>query len=169
MSKSMAKLVAVTFILFVVFLLTFNNNYAKTTDNNSETANWKVYFTNEGKDIKETKEIKFRSVENNYVVPGKIAPGTKMKAEVEINIEKTDTPVEINAEIDESNLEKVFSIKATIDDDEVDNNTPAIANKGEKKILILELEWKENDSYDMEILDKKELSIPIKIEIYSHI
>lgn len=169
MSKSKARIIAVTFIIFVVFLFAFSNDFAKATSDSSETANWKVTFTNERKDLKETKEIVFRNVNNQNVVSDKIAPGSKMKAEVEIYIEKTDTPVEIYAQIDDYDLEKEFSITEKIDNNKINYNQPVIANKGEKKLLTIELEWNENTSNDVTLQQKNEITIPIKIEVCSHI
>lgn len=58
MSKSKAKLIAMTFIIFVISIFFINSNFA-TQINNEEVTDWKVSITSDTKDLKDTQEISF--------------------------------------------------------------------------------------------------------------
>lgn len=185
MFKSRAK-IAVTFIIFVVFILLVNNNYAKysnlaTLDNN-ETTDWKVTITKDTRDLKDTQEISFKVEDNPNVVSGKIAPGCKAVATIEVDLIGTKVPVEIVTLADESKLSKSMKLSAKIDGEsytigstkviELENNS-AFTEENGKKVITLELEWLNNGSNnknDTAIgISGETIKVPITINVVQHI
>ena len=61
-------------------------------------------ITNGAKDINDTHMIKFEVKRNNDVVLGKIAPGMKATAEIDIDLQKINGFVDIEIEFDNSKL-----------------------------------------------------------------
>lgn len=186
MFKSKAKIIAVTFIIFVVSILLVNNNYAKysnlSTLDNNETTDWKVTITNDTRNLKDTQEISFKVEDNPNVVAGKIAPGCKAVATIEVNLVGTKVPVEIMTLVDESKLLKSMKLSAKIDGEsytigstkiiELENNA-AFTEENGKKIITLELEWMNNDNNnknDTKIGIRGEtIKVPITINVSQHI
>ncbi len=185
MFKSKAKMIAVTFIIFVVSILFFNSNYAKysnlaTLDNN-ETTDWKVTITNDTRDLKDTQEISFKVEDNPNVVARKIAPGCKAIATIEVDLIGTRVPVEIKTLADESALPKFMKLSAKIDGKsytlgttkviELENNS-AFTEENGRKVIKLELEWINNDNNNDDTIigmSGKTIKIPITINVTQHI
>lgn len=186
MFKSRAKIIAVTFIIFVVSILLVNNNYAKysnlSTLDNNETTDWKVTITNDTRNLKDTQEISFKVEDNPNVVAGKMAPGCKAVATIEVDLTGTKVPAQIMLLADESNLSKAMKLSAKIDGEyytigstkviALENNTTFTEENG-KKIITLELEWVNNDSNnknDTKIGIRGEtIKVPITINVSQHI
>lgn len=186
MFKSKAKIIAVTFIIFVVSVLLVNNNYAKysnlaTLDNN-EITDWKVTITNDTRYLKDTQEISFKVEDNPNVVAGKIAPGCKAVATIEVDLIGTKVPVEIMTLADESKLSETMKLSAKIDGEsytigsakviELENNSVFTAENG-KKVITLEIEWLNNDSNNKNDttfgVRGEAIIVPITINVAQHI
>lgn len=186
MFKSKAKIIAVTFILFVVSILLINNNYAKYSNlvplDNNETTNWKVTITNDTRNLEDTQEISFKVEDNPNVVAGKFAPGCKAIATIEVDLIGTKVPVQMMLLADESELSKSMKLSAKIEGEsytigttkviELENNS-AFTEENGKKVIILELEWINNESdnkNDTEIGIKGEtIKVPVSINVRQHI
>ena len=97
MLKSKVKIVTATLIIFVISLLWIQNNYAMNQWKKKDVESWKVVMTSDTKDLKDTQEIKFQVENNPYVVSGKIAPGMKATATIEIDLTKIEGSVEFLA------------------------------------------------------------------------
>lgn len=186
MFKSKVKMIAVTFTIFVVSILLINNNYAKysnlATVVNNETTDWKVTITKDTENLKDTQEISFKVEENSNVVAGKTAPGCKAVATIEVDLIGTRVPVEIMTLADESKLPKSMKLSAKIDGESYTMGTTKVIEIGDnfefteengKKVIILELEWVNNDSNnknDITIATKGEtIKVPITINVVQHI
>lgn len=181
MFKSKVKLITIAFMIFVISLLYVNNNYAKIGySDNDEITNWHVVITSDTKDLKDTKEISFKVQESPNVAKGKIAPGLKALATIEIDIRKTKVPVDIKAIVDDTELQDCFKLTAKLDGKkyelgttetvELENNKEFTEENG-KKLLTLEIEWSDNDS-EMDTMigstiDK--ISLPVEISVIQHI
>ena len=112
--KSKVNVFVTAFIIILISFTSLNYVYAK----NSEIKdNWNVTITNDGKDINDTHKIKFEVQKNKNVVLGKIAPGMKATAEIEINLQKANGFVDIELEIDDSKLNDVFSLNTKFNDE----------------------------------------------------
>ena len=97
MQKSKANVFVTAFIIILISFTSSKYVYAK----NSEIKdNWNVTITNDAKEINDTHKIKFEVQKNKNVVLGKIAPGMKATAEIEINLQKVNGFVDIELEID---------------------------------------------------------------------
>lgn len=186
MFKSKAKIIAVTFIIFVVSILLVNNNYAKLSNlevlDNNEITDWKVTITNDTRDFKDTQKISFKAEDNPNVVAGKIAPGCKAVATIEIDLIGTKVPAQIILLADESKLSKSIRLSAKIDGEsytigeakvmELENNS-AFTEENEKRVITLELEWVNDDSNnknDTTIgLKGETIEVPITINVVQHI
>ena len=92
MQKSKTKVFVITIIALFISIATLKYVYAK---NNEIADNWEVTITNDAKEINDTRKIKFEVEKNKDVVPGKIAPGIKATAEIDINLEKINGFVDI--------------------------------------------------------------------------
>ena len=124
----------------------------------------------------------FEIEDNPNVAKGKIAPGSKGKSTIEVDITKTRFPVEIEALVDESNLPKCFNLIAKLDGEEYEfgtiktielgNNTEFTLENG-KRIFTFELEWvndeKNNELDTMIGRNLEEIRIPITIRVSQHI
>lgn len=184
MFKSKTKFIVTTFILFVIPLLFISNNYAShmITGKNNEITDWKVTITSDTKDLEDTQKIEFRVEDNRDVVKGKIAPGLKAIANVEIDLTETKVPVDICAEIDDATLNDTFSLTAKLDGENyksgtvktipIENNS-AFTPKNGNKILTLELEWVNNDNNNANdtILGVRgeTITVPVTIKVTQHI
>lgn len=186
MFKSKAKMIAVTFILFVVSILFINNNYSKYSKlvplDSNETTNWKVTITNDTRNLEDTQEISFKVEDNPDVVAGKFAPGCKAIATIEVDLSGTKVPAEIKLMADESKLPKSMKLSPKIDGEsytmgltkviELAKNSEFTKENG-KKIITLELEWENNDINDKDdtvigMMGEK-IKIPITINVEQHI
>ena len=114
MQKRKTSVFVTTFIIMIMSLTTLNYVYAR---NNEITNKWNVTITNDGKDINDTHKIKFEVQKSKNVVPGKIAPGMKATAEIDINLQKINGFVDIEIELDDSKLNDVFSLSTRFEDE----------------------------------------------------
>ncbi len=174
-----ARLIAMTSIIFVISIFCINKNFAKSA-NSEEVTDWKVAITSDAKDLKDTQEITFKVQDNPNVAKGKIAPGCKAISTITIDLEGTKVPVDILAKVNTSNLKKVFKLTAKLDGEEyclgttqtieLQNNSSFTRENG-KKILTLELEWKNgNNEEDTKIgIMGEKIKLPVEINVTQHI
>ena len=167
MQKSKANVFVTAFIIILISFTSSNYVYAK----NSEIKdNWNVTITNDGKDINDTHKIKFEVQKNKNVVLGKIAPGMKATAEIEINLQKANGFVDIELEIDDSKLNDVFSLNTKFNDENLSSKNKKKVKAGKIEKVLLELIWNGNDVEDTEIgINAALIEIPIKIKVLQHI
>lgn len=184
MNKIKLKII-VTFLIISTILLFFSNSiFAKYSSKAlSNIANWKVSITNDTKDLtlENIQEIEFEIEENENVTRGKIAPGTKAIAKVELDLTGTNVPVDFTATIDKTNLvSESFSLISKLDNEiytcgttkiiQLENNSAFNSENG-KRFLIFELEWNSNnDEIDTAIgIEHNTIKIPIKMTLSQHI
>lgn len=167
MQKSKANVFVTAFIIILISFTSSNYVYAK----NSEIKdNWNVTITNDAKEINDTHKIKFEVQKNKNVVLGKIAPGMKATAEIEINLQKVYGFVDIELEIDDSKLNDVFLLNAKFNDENLSSKSKKKVNAGKIEKVLLELIWDENDLEDTELgINTDSIEIPIKIKVLQHI
>lgn len=185
MYKSKAKLIAVTFIIFVIFISFMNNNFAtnlyKENLNEDEITDWKVTITSDTKDLKDTQEMNFKVENNENVAKGRIAPGCKAIATIEISLVGTKVPVDIIVKVDDSNLHDAFKLTTKLDKEvytsgttktlKLENNKAFTVENG-KRILTLELEWenKQNNITDTALgIIGGTVKVPVTINVTQHI
>ena len=136
MQKSKANVFVTAFIIILISFTSSNYVYAK----NSEIKdNWNVTITNDAKEINDTHKIKFEVQKNKNVVLGKIAPGMKATAEIEINLQKVNGFVDIELEIDDSKLNDVFLLNAKFNDENLSSKSKKKVNAGKIEKVLLEL------------------------------
>lgn len=182
MYKSKTKLVIATFITLVTSMFFMNNNFAKYLNvNNNEVTQWNVVMTSDAKDLKDTQEIKFKVENNPNVAYGKIAPGAKAYATIEINLTGTKLPVDISLVVDDSQLYNALKLTTKLDNElfksgttkliELENGSEFTCENG-KKIVTLELKWENNDSNNINdtIFASMHdfINIPITITVKQH-
>ena len=167
MQKSKANVFVTAFIIILISFTSLNYVYAK----NSEIKdNWNVTITNDAKEINDTHKIKFEVQKNKNVVLGKIAPGMKATAEIEINLQKVNGFVDIELEIDDSKLNDVFLLNAKFNDENLSSKNKKKVNAGKIEKVLLELIWKGKDIEDTEIgINIASIEIPVKIKVLQHI
>ena len=167
MQKSKVNVFVTAFIIILISFTSSNYVYAK----NSEIKdNWNVTITNDGKDINDTHKIKFEVQKNKNVVLGKIAPGMKATAEIEINLQKANGFVDIELEIDDSKLNEVFSLNTKFNDENLFSKNKKKVKAGKIEKVLLELIWNGNDLEDTEIgINTASIEIPVKIKVLQHI
>ena len=167
MQKSKANVFVTAFIIILISFTSLNYVYAK----NSEIKdNWNVTITNDAKDISDTHKIKFEVRKNKNVVLGKIAPGMKATAEIEINLQKANGFVDIELEIDDSKLNDVFSLNTKFNDENLSSKNKKKVKAGKIEKVLLELIWNGNDLEDTEIgINTASIEIPVKIKVLQHI
>ena len=167
MQKSKANVFVTAFIIILISFTSSNYVYAK----NSEIKdNWNVTITNDAKEINDTHKIKFEVRKNKNVVLGKIAPGMKATAEIEINLQKANGFVDIELEIDDSKLNEVFSLNTKFNDENLFSKNKKKVKAGKIEKVLLELIWNGNDVEDTEIgINAALIEIPIKIKVLQHI
>lgn len=182
MFKSKIKLIVITFILFAISLVFINNNYASymAVRKNNEVTDWKVAITSDTKDLEDTQKIDFKVENNSNVAKGKIAPGLKAIASVNIDLIGTQGPVDIYATIDDTSLKDTFRLTTKLEGEsytsgeirtiEIDNKSVFTKENG-NKILILELEWLDNDNENDTILgmNGETITVPVTIRVSQHI
>ena len=167
MQKSKTKVFVITIIALLISFATLKNIYAKKHEIADD---WKVTITNDAKEINDTRKIKFEVQENKDVVPGKIAPGIKATAEIDINLEKIDGFVDIEVEVDDSKFNKAFSLNTKFDHENVFTKKIERVKAGKTEKVLLELIWNENDVEDTQIgIDAESIEIPVKIRVLQHI
>ena len=167
MQKSKANVFVTAFIIILISFTSSNYVYAK----NSEIKdNWNVTITNDAKEINDTHKIKFEVQKNKNVVLGKIAPGMKATAEIEINLQKANGFVDIELEIDDSKLNDVFSLNTKFNDENLSSKNKKKVKAGKIEKVLLELIWNGNDVEDTEIgINIASIEIPVKIKVLQHI
>lgn len=167
MQKSKANVFVTAFIIILISFTSSNYVYAK----NSEIKdNWNVTITNDAKEINDTHKIKFEVRKNKNVVLGKIAPGMKATAEIEINLQKANGFVDIELEIDDSKLNEVFSLNTKFNDENLFYKNKKKVKAGKIEKVLLELIWNGNDLEDTEIgINTASIEIPVKIKVLQHI
>ena len=167
MQKSKANVFVTAFIIILISFTSSNYVYAK----NSEIKdNWNVTITNDAKEINDTHKIKFEVRKNKNVVLGKIAPGMKATAEIEINLQKANGFVDIELEIDDSKLNEVFSLNTKFNDENLSSKNKKKVKAGKIEKVLLELIWNGNDLEDTEIgINTASIEIPVKIKVLQHI
>ena len=167
MQKSKANVFVTAFIIILISFTSSNYVYAK----NSEIKdNWNVTITNDAKEINDTHKIKFEVRKNKNVVLGKIAPGMKATAEIEINLQKANGFVDIELEIDDSKLNEVFSLNTKFNDENLFSKNKKKVKAGKIEKVLLELIWNGNDLEDTEIgINTASIEIPVKIKVLQHI
>lgn len=167
MQKSKANVFVTAFIIILISFTSSNYVYAK----NSEIKdNWNVTITNDAKEINDTHKIKFEVRKNKNVVLGKIAPGMKATAEIEINLQKANGFVDIELEIDDSKLNDVFSLNTKFNDENLSSKNKKKVKAGKIEKVLLELIWNGNDVEDTEIgINTASIEIPVKIKVLQHI
>lgn len=167
MQKSKANVFVTAFIIILISFTSSNYVYAK----NSEIKdNWNVTITNDAKEINDTHKIKFEVQKNKNVVLGKIAPGMKATAEIEINLQKANGFVDIELEIDDSKLNEVFSLNTKFNDENLFSKNKKKVKAGKIEKVLLELIWNGNDLEDTEIgINTASIEIPVKIKVLQHI
>ena len=167
MQKSKVNVFVTAFIIILISFTSLNYVYAK----NSEIKdNWNVTITNDAKEINDTHKMKFEVQKNKNVVLGKIAPGMKATAEIEINLQKVNGFVDIELEIDDSKLNDVFLLNAKFNDENLSSKSKKKVNAGKIEKVLLELIWNGKDIEDTEIgINIASIEIPVKIKVLQHI
>ena len=148
MRRRKTRLFVTAFIFMIISLTTLNYVYAK---NNVIMNKWNVTITNGAKDINDTHMIKFEVKRNNDVVLGKIAPGMKATAEIDIDLQKINGFVDIEIEFDNSKLNDIFSLNVKFDDEYLSSKNKKKVKAGKIQKVFLELIWDENDLEDTEL------------------
>lgn len=167
MQKNKAKVFVITLIILFISITTLNYVYAK---NNETVDDWEVTITNDTKEIKDTHEIKFKVKKSKDVVPGKMAPGMKMAAEIEINLEKVKGFVDIEVKIDDSKLNKAFKLNTKLDEKSISTQKITKIESGSIRKIALELIWDGNNIEDTDIgANLETIEIPIQIKVLQHI
>ena len=167
MSKRVSRIIVTSFIIFAIAGLYINYGYAQ----NSELEdNWGVTITSDSKEINDTHKIKFMVEENPDIVSGKIAPGAKAVAKIDINLEKANGKVSISAKIDDSKLSKALKMDLKLDNEHFQSEKTVTVDAGMKKTLILQLEWNENDTEDTIIrMNQSTIEVPVEIKVTQNI
>ena len=167
MQKSKTKVFVITIIALLISFATLKNVYAK---NNEIADNWEVTITNDAKEINDTRKIKFEVEKNKDVVPGKIAPGIKATAEIDINLEKINGFADIEIELDDSKLNKAFSLNTKFNSESISTKKIESVKAGRIEKVLLELIWNGNDIEDTQIgINTQSIEIPVKIKVLQHI
>lgn len=188
MKKVEFKNLILTFLFIITLFFTINrfvknsfaNSFNLNNDNNTE---WNVKIKSDTKDItsKETKEIKFKVEENENVARGKMAPGSRAIAVIDLDLIGTKYDVDICLDADKNKLPQNFKLSANIDNEiyEIGNKLTLRLNKnhkfdelnGRKKFTII-LDWEdsENNNYDTLLLNSLDkISVPITVTVEQHI
>lgn len=167
MRRRKTRLFVTAFIFMIISLTTLNYVYAK---NNVIMNKWNVTITNGAKDINDTHMIKFEVKRNNDVVLGKIAPGMKATAEIDIDLQKINGFVDIEIEFDNSKLNDIFSLNVKFDDEYLSSKNKNKVKAGKIQKVLLELIWDGNDLEDTELgINTDSIEIPIRIKVLQHI
>ena len=172
MLKSKVKFITITFLIFVVSFSIVQNNYGKYF--NEEITNWRVVITSDTKELKDTQEIKFKVEDNSNVVNGKIAPGLKDRAGLEIDFSDFVGMADIQLLIDDSSLLECFKLKVKLDGETYEPDsirTIYLDGNNQIKKVFLEIEWLgNNNELDTSIgVNINELKIPITVNVSQHI
>lgn len=181
MLKSKAKMIAMTLIILGCSIFIMNQNLAN-QNNSKEIQDWKVKMTSDTKELKDTREIGFKVEDNANVVNGKIAPGIKAIATIEIDLIGTKVPVDISCNINDMNVLNFFKLTTKLDGEIYNSKTiktiklprnSEFTEENGKRVLTLELEWQNyemNSEVDTEIGKiGGTIKIPVTINVRQHI
>lgn len=156
-------------IFSILLCLFITNSYANIS--NEENKDWNVKITSDAKDLsfEKTEEINFKVEENENVAKGKIAPGMKATATIELDLTGNKYSVDFKMDADEEYLLKNnFNLKYYLDDEiyELGSSKLIDAEDAGIKIIKIELEWSKDGRY-IQGLDR--ISLPININVEQHI
>ena len=180
MLKNKAKLIAMFLLMFIISAFIIGSkNYANMLKENSEgVTNWKVAMKSDAKDLNDTRKISFKVQDDPNIAKGKIAPGSKAIATIEIDLRETTAPVEIVANVDKKDISSQLNLTAKIDDEEYEigtgrtikpENEKLFTSKDGIKVIELELEWDyegNDDRLDTEMgIMAGNISIPVSISV----
>lgn len=167
MQKNKANVFVITLIIIFSSFTGLNYVYAK----NNEIVDYLVVtITNDAKEINDTHKIEFKVEKNKDVVTGKIAPGMKATAEIEINLKEVTSFVDIEVKIDDSNLNKAFKINTKLDEKTTSTSKISKIEAGSIRKLEIELIWNENNIENTIIGNNAEtIDVPIQIKVLQHI
>ncbi len=110
MNNKTVKTLMVVAMLFTLSLYFIGGTYARyigeyTGNATASVAKWKVQLN--GKSAEETSmDLTFTPTKSEYVVDGKIAPGSSSTAEVKLDLDGTEVAVDVIAEVTESTLQE---------------------------------------------------------------
>lgn len=167
MLKGKLTVFLTTFVIILLFLTVLKYSYGKKIENDN---NWKVVITSDSKEINDTHEIKFKVNKSKDVVEGKIAPGMTATTQIDIDLSKINDYVDIEIEVDDSDLSSVFLLNTKLDGERLTNNKIKNVKPGEIKKVLLEIRWNGNSVEDTRIgMNDKSIEIPIKIRVVQHI
>lgn len=194
MNKKNVISVIVVAVLFAVSLFYISGTYARYSENFSGNANGEIAAWKVNVDGSDTLTLTFEPEnETANVVGSKIAPGRKLKAEVELDLTGTEVAVDIKASLDsaQSAITSAFGASAdkvtvttSISEDAGTTNgdgTTTIALKegaafknSDKVTISVVLEWKNDDSNnenDTEVGSGEKLTyeIPITLTAQQHL
>lgn len=166
MLKSKSYMFTITFLIFVISLTAVQSNYAKT----NEISDWKVIITSDTKDLEETHEIKFKAEENPNVVKGKLAPGLKAHATVEVDLSQIKEDTDICLSMENKALLDTFRFTINFNGKLYESDTIVTVKcdaSNPIQIFDLELEWVgDNDQINTFIgATMNEIQIPITIYV----
>ena len=170
MVENKSKKIILIFSIFSIILsVLITKSYAKFY--NEESNDWNVKITCDTKDLsfENTERIEFKVEENENVLKGKIAPGMKAVATMELDLTGNKYSVDFKMEADDEYLlMNNFDLKYYLDDEiyEIGSNKLIEADEAGIKVIKIELEWLNNGNY-IPNLDK--ISLPINISVNQHI
>lgn len=168
MPKNKAKVFVITLIIIIFSSFTaLNYVYAK---NDEIVDDLVVTINNDDKEINDTHKMEFKVEKNKDVVPGKIAPGMKATAEIEINLKEVTSFVDIEVKIDDSKLNKAFKINTKLDEKTISTSKISKIEAGSIRKLELELIWDEKNIENTIIGNNAgTIDVPIQIKVLQHI
>ena len=184
MLKDKAKLVALYLLIFVIFAFIISNGFSRSySESNSEAiTNWKVAIKSDAKDLNDTRKMNFVIQDDSNIAKGRIAPGSKAIATIEVDLRETTSPVEIITDVDKTNISSQFNLTANIDNEEYEigtgmvikpENEKLFTNDDGIKVIELELEWDyegNDDKLDTELgIMAGTISIPVTIRVSSKV
>lgn len=184
MLKSKAKLFAMILLIFAILAFIigagFNTSYSKSDDR--AITNWKIAIKSDAKDLNDTRKMNFVIQDDPNIAKGRIAPGSKAIATIEVDLRETTSPVEIITDVDKTNISSQLNLTAKIGNEEYEVGTGIIIKpENEKlftnddgiKVIELELEWDyegNDDKLDTELgIMAGTISIPVTISVSSNI
>lgn len=160
--------------VLIISILFMGNCYASFIENDA----WKIIIKLNNKTLSETRLINFNVLESSDVVRGKIAPGGKARANVEIDLSGTKVPVDINIDIGDYSLKDVFELRVKIDDESYElgsiktielEHSKEFTNIDGKKNIVLEIEWKNSPNDNAIGNNVESITIPIKVTVKEHV
>ncbi len=167
MLKRKVNVFFTTFVIILLFFTIFKYSFGKKIEKDN---NWKVVILSDTKEINDTHMIKFEVNKSQDVIQGKIAPGMTAIASIDIDLTKIEEFVDIEIEIDDSEISKSFKLNTRIDGEILDSNVIKKVESGNIKNVLLEIIWNEDNLEDTKIgINTESIVIPIKIRVLQHI